>query len=97
FIPPLHTRSELRGNFDRVGKNMKNAFIKVQNEMYAKQDRAFLENDTETPTIGNQLVHAGIGTDIVNMKGDVLYKIIISGSNLLDIAYQSHLNRLKYF
>lgn len=97
FIPPLHTRSELRGNFDRVGKNMKNAFIKVQFEMYAKQDRAFLENDTETPTKGYQLMHAGIGTDVVNRKGDILFNITFFGSNLLDVAYQSHLNRLKYF
>ncbi|MEO6681631.1 MAG: TonB-dependent receptor [Ginsengibacter sp.] len=97
FIPPFHTRSELRGNFVRVGKNLANAFVKVQFEMYAKQNRAYLENDTETPTSGYNLFHAGIGTDVNNRKGDMLFNITFFGNNLFDVAYQSHLNRMKYF
>ena len=97
FIPPLHTRSELRGNFVRVGKHMTNSFVKLQFEVYAKQNRAYLENDTETPTNGYQLLNAGIGTDVNNKKGDMLFNITFFGNNLMDVGYQSHLNRLKYF
>jgi iron complex outermembrane receptor protein len=97
FIPPLHTRSELRGNFLRAGKHMTNAFVKLQFEIYAKQDRAYLENDTETPTQGYQLLNAGIGTDVNNRKGQTLFNISFFGNNLMNVGYQSHLNRLKYF
>ena len=38
-----------------------------------------------------------IGTDITNSKGKVLVSINILGNNITDVAYQSHLSRLKYF
>jgi len=40
-------------------------------------------------------VNAGLGSDIV-WKKQTLFSIFISGTNLGDIAYQSHLSRLKY-
>ncbi|MEO6167424.1 MAG: TonB-dependent receptor, partial [Chitinophagales bacterium] len=50
---------------------------------------------TETPTPGYLLLNAGMGADI--FAGDrVLFTINFSGDNLGDIAYQSHLSRLKY-
>jgi iron complex outermembrane receptor protein len=97
FIPPLHLLSELRANIKKVGKGMTNAFVKVQMEYYAAQDRAYLENGTETPTPGYTLFHAGLGTDIVNKKGTPLFTISLMGNNIFNTAYQSHLNRLKYF
>jgi iron complex outermembrane recepter protein len=97
FIPPLHTMSELRTNFKKIGSNLANAFMKVQFEVYATQNRAYLENDTETPTMGYQLVNAGFGTDIINKKGKTILNLSFLGNNLFNVAYQSHLNRLKYF
>lgn len=97
FIPPVHTMSELRGNFKKIGKGLANAFIKIQYEIYAAQNRAYLENDTETPTPGYQLFNAALGTDILNKKGNAILNISLFANNLFDIAYQSHLNRLKYF
>jgi iron complex outermembrane recepter protein len=41
------------------------------------------------------LFNAGIGTD-VTVKGRTLFSLYISASNLTDVAYQSHLSRLKY-
>src|SRR6185437_11625649 len=97
FIPPLHTMSELRANIKKIGNGFANAFIKVQFEIYAKQDRVYLENNTETPTAGYQLFNAGLGSDILNKKGKPMFNISFFGNNLFNVAYQSGLNRLKYF
>lgn len=97
FIPPLHTISELRVNIKKSGNVFANAFVKIQFEVYAKQDRVYLENNTETPTAGYQLLNAGFGSDILNKKGKPMFTISFLGNNLLNVAYQSGLNRLKYF
>ena len=41
------------------------------------------------------LLNASVGGDIV-LKKKTICSLYISGSNLADIAYQSHLSRLKY-
>jgi len=97
FIPPLHTYSELRANIKKVSSSIANAFIKIQLEYDAPQNRDYLEYNTETPTRGYHLFNAGVGADITNSKGQTLLTIAILGDNLFDVAYQSHLNRLKYF
>ena len=97
FIPPLHTISELRANIKKAEVLFANAFVKIQLEVYAQQDRVYLLNNTETPTPGYQLVNAGFGTDVVNKKGNPMFNISFLGNNLFDVAYQSNLNRLKYF
>lgn len=97
FIPPLHIMSELRANFKKVSFTLANAFIKTQLEYYAAQNRAYLAFNTETPTPGYQLFNAGFGADITNHKGNTLFTFSFIGNNLFDVAYQSHLNRLKYF
>lgn len=96
-IPPLRGISELRANVKKVGNNFANGFIKVQLEVFAEQNRVYLENGTETPTPGYQLLNAGFGTDILNKKGKPFMNISFLGNNLLDVAYQSNMSRLKYF
>ncbi len=97
FIPPLHTISELRANIKKAGRAFANAFVKVQFEIYAAQNRVYLQNNTETPTAGYQLCNAGFGTDILNKNGKPIFNISFLGNNLFNVAYQSGLNRLKYF
>jgi iron complex outermembrane recepter protein len=97
FIPPVHTISELRANIKKMGNSFANAFVKVQFEVYAKQDRVYLANNTETPTAGYQLFNAGFGSDILNKKGKPVITLSFFGNNLFNVAYQSGLNRLKYF
>jgi iron complex outermembrane receptor protein len=97
FIPPLHTISELRANIKKPGSVFANAFVKVQFEVYAAQNRVYLQNNTETPTPGYQLFNAGFGTDILNKKGKPMLTVSLLGNNLFNVAYQSNLNRLKYF
>ncbi len=97
FIPPLHTFSELRGNFKKVAAKIVNGFAKIQMEYYAKQNRVLLESNTETPTPGYQLFNAGFGADFTNRKGNTALTFAFLVNNLFDVGYQSHLNRLKYF
>ena len=97
FIPPLHTSSELRANIKSKIKNVRSLYLKIGMEYYAKQDRVYAADNTESPTSGYILYNAGIGADITNSQGKVLVNINILGNNIIDVAYQSHLSRLKYF
>ncbi|MCW3080321.1 TonB-dependent receptor [Segetibacter sp.] len=97
FVPPLHTFSELRGNFKKLSTHFSNVFIKMQLENYLAQKRAYLAYDTETSTPGYRLVNAGFGADLTTGKGKTILTFSIIADNLFNVVYQSHLNRLKYF
>ncbi len=97
FIPPLHSNTELRANIKSLSKHIGSFYFKIGMEYYAKQDRVYSADNTETPTPGYILYNAGIGADITNSKGKVLVSINILGNNITDVAYQSHMSRLKYF
>ena len=97
FIPPIHTVSELRANFNTKSSHISALYFKIGLEYYAKQDRVYLAYNTETATAGYWLFNAGFGTDITDKNGKVLVSINILGNNITDVAYQSHLSRLKYF
>jgi iron complex outermembrane recepter protein len=97
LIPPFHTFSELRANIKKVTSTITNAFVKVQLEYYAPQNRAYLAYNTETRTPGYHLFNAGVGGDITNSKGHTILTFALLGDNLLNLAYQSNMNRLKYF
>jgi iron complex outermembrane receptor protein len=97
FIPPFHGISELRANFKKPYKRFKNTFIKVQVAYYAAQNNVYLAYNTETSTPGYTLFNAGLGADVTNHKGNILFNIAVFGNNLFDVAYQDHLSRLKYF
>lgn len=96
-IPPLHTTTELRVNFKRKYRNISSLYAKIGMDYYASQDRIFSANNTETPTSGYVLYNLGLGADLTNRRGKILANLNILGSNITDVAYQSHLSRLKYF
>ena len=97
FIPPLHGTSELRSNLIRKTKHFSSLYIKIGMEYYAKQNRVYSAYNTESPTPGYVLFDAGIGGEILNRKGKSILSINILANNITDVAYQSHLSRLKYF
>jgi iron complex outermembrane receptor protein len=97
FIPPTHGISELRYEFGWKQSHIVHAFVKIQIEYYAAQNRAFLAYNTETPTAGYTLFNAGIGGGFTDKKGRTLFNIYLTGNNLFDVAYYDHLSRLKYF
>jgi len=97
FIPPAHGISELRYEFSDKKAHLTHAFVKVQLEYSAAQNRAFIAYNTETPTAGYALFNAGVGAGVTNKKGKTIVNIYLMGNNLFDVAYYDHLSRLKYF
>ncbi|MFT4204381.1 MAG: TonB-dependent receptor [Chitinophagaceae bacterium] len=95
-IPAARYVAELRGNFLPQGKTFRNFYVSAVSDYTFKQKDAFTGFNTETPTPGYWLVNASVGTVLVNKNGKTICNIAISGDNLGDVAYQSHLSRLKY-
>jgi iron complex outermembrane receptor protein len=96
FIPADRLQSELRVNFRRQGKRLTNPYFRLQLEHTFAQDRYFAAFDTEMATPAYTLINAGLGTDLADDKGRTLLSLYLTGSNLFDVGYQSHLSRLKY-
>ena len=96
FIPADRLQSELRGNFRRQGKRLTNSYVRFQMEHTFAQDRYFAAFDTEIATLGYTLFNAGVGTDVADARGRTLFSLFVTANNLFDVAYQSHLSRLKY-
>lgn len=97
FIPPAHGLSEIRYEFNWQQSGLKSAFVKVQLEYFAAQNRAFLAYNTETPTAGYTLFNAGVGGSLTNRKKQPIVNIYLMGNNLFNVTYYDHLSRLKYF
>jgi len=97
FIPPLHTHSELRGNFAKGFGNFKKVYAFVGFDHYSAQSRYFAAYGTETYTAGYNLLSAGLGGNIVNAAGNTVLELFIEGTNLANVNYQSNMSRLKYF
>lgn len=97
FIPPLHIRSEvklkLQGSYGIFSK----VYFRAEADAYAAQNRYYALNDTETPTPGYTLINAGIGSTLKARSGKTICELFLQADNLFNVAYQSNLNRLKYF
>ncbi|GAB2462066.1 TonB-dependent receptor [Hymenobacter qilianensis] len=96
FIPADRLQSELRVNFNKAGTHLANLYARAGIEHTFAQNRFFSAFGTETRTPGYTLVNAGIGADVVNSQAKTLFSIYLTGTNLFDVGYQSHLSRLKY-
>ncbi len=96
LIPPVHLRSELRGNFQNW-KSLRNIYFQIQSDLFASQNRVFSRNNTETPTPGYQLFNIGAGAAIKGKSGNTIAAISLMVNNLFDRSYQSNMSRLKYF
>jgi iron complex outermembrane recepter protein len=95
FIPAARLLSELKGEFFRKGKTLRNLFLKAEMDNVFAQNDAFTAYNTETPTPAYVLFNAGLGTDIVS-RSKTLFSIYFNAMNIGDVAYQNHLSRLKY-
>lgn len=96
-IPPFRFFSDLRAEFSAKEHHLVNGFVKVGLDVDARQNRAYLEDNTETPTPCYSLFNAGVGVGVTNNKGKVLFNVSVMGNNLFNVAYQDALSRLKYF
>ncbi len=96
FIPAARLRSELRGDFKKVGKHLTDGFIFVEGAYTFDQTHYYAAFGTETSTPGYFLLGAGFGGQITGAKNRQICKIFVIADNILDTGYQSHLSRLKY-
>ena len=96
FIPAPKYRGEVKVQFKKVPAVLSNAYFKLSLDQYFSQTRVFSAYGTETATPSYTLLSASIGSNIkVHKKADAM-SIFITGDNLTNVAYQSHLSRLKY-
>ena len=96
FIPAAKYRGELKAQFKTVGKLMTDVYIKFAVDHYFAQNHIFAAFNTETATPAYTLLSAGIGANIKAFNRKDFLSLFISAENLGDVAYQSHLSRLKY-
>lgn len=95
-IPHTRLISELRGDFKKQGKTLRNLYLLFETNTAFRQDRPFFGYNTETATAGYVILNTGIGTDFVSKKGATIASLHLAMNNITDKAYQDHLNRLKY-
>lgn len=97
FIPPLHIRSGLKLTAQNSYHRFNKTYLKIDADVYAAQNHFYALDNTETYTAGYTLINAGIGTTIQGKSGNNICDLFIQADNLFNTAYQSNLNRLKYF
>jgi iron complex outermembrane receptor protein len=95
FVPSPRLESELRADFNKAGKDLRNLYFKFEMDNVSTQNRVFTAYATETQTEGYTVFNVGTGTEVMS-KGKTLFGIHLSLNNIFGIAYQNHLSRLKY-
>jgi iron complex outermembrane recepter protein len=95
FVPAARWINQLGAETLAKGKTLRNLNFHVELDKTFKQSKAFTAYATETPTAGYALLNAGASANIMN-KDKKLFSIYLLANNITDVAYQSHLSRLKY-
>jgi iron complex outermembrane receptor protein len=95
FIPAARLITQLKSDFLKKGKTLRNLALSVELDNTFKQNKAFTAYNTETPTPSYCLLNAAISANVIR-KNKTLFTLIFSGNNITDVAYQNHLSRLKY-
>ena len=72
-----------------------NLYVAAGLDCYLKQTHIYSVDETETMTPSYMLLSFSAGTDI-QWKGKKIVELYITADNVLNTAYQNHLNRLKY-
>ncbi len=95
FIPAPRLINELKVDLLKKGTSLRNFYIKAELENTFTQNHPFTGFNTETKTMGYTLVNAGVGGQIMG-KTKPVFNIYFTAGNIGNVAYQSHLSRLKY-
>ena len=94
-IPSMRWIAELRYELPKNTGKLKNTYASLQFDNVGAQNNPFTGYNTETKTAGYTLINIGAGAHITK-KDKQLFSISLVAQNLTNIAYQSHLSRLKY-
>lgn len=96
FIPAPKYRGEIKAEFKNVSRILSNAYVKFAIDYFLEQDKFFSAFATERGNPAYTLLSFGFGANIKAFNRKDFMSLYISGENLADVAYQSHLSRLKY-
>ena len=94
-IPSARWLSEIRIELFKKSNAIRNSFINVQLDNVFAQEYPFVGYNTETRTPAYTLLNVGYSTQIQH-RNKTLFSVSLVGQNITDVAYQHHLNRLKY-
>jgi iron complex outermembrane receptor protein len=94
-IPSARLLSEIRIEMFKKSKAIRNSFINFQLDNVFAQNNPFVGYNTETVTSAYTLLNIGFSTQVQH-KNKTLFSVSLVGQNIADVAYQNHLNRLKY-
>ncbi|SDX79437.1 TonB-dependent receptor [Hymenobacter psychrophilus] len=98
LIPAPTAQTELRFTLpDQPGRRLADSYLRVSVAGTARQNRFYAVDGAETATSGYVLTGLGAGTTLRTATGRDVLHLVLQADNLFDVAYQSHLNRLKYF
>lgn len=94
-IPSARWLSEIRIEMFKKSKAIRNSFINFQLDNVFAQNNPFEGYNTETVTSAYTLLNIGFSSQVQH-KNKILFSVSLVGQNMADVAYQNHLNRLKY-
>ena len=98
LIPAPSSRTELRFTApERTGTPFTTSYLRFTVDATATQNRFYAVDGAETRTPGYVLCGVGVGTSLRTKGGRELAQLVLQGDNIFNVAYQAHLNRLKYF
>ncbi|SES85243.1 iron complex outermembrane recepter protein [Hymenobacter actinosclerus] len=98
LIPAPTAQTELRFTLpDQPGRRLANSYLRLSVAGTARQNRFYAVDGAETATPGYLLTGLGTGTTLRTAAGRDVLQLVLQADNLFDVAYQAHLNRLKYF
>ena len=97
LIPAANARTELRLTVPERAGRLTDSYFRFTLDATAAQNRFYAVDGAETRTPGYVLCGAGAGTSFRSKSGREALQLGLQADNLFDLAYQAHLNRLKYF
>lgn len=95
YTPAPRWCADIKYEFICNGRTFSNLFLKFAIDCNLRQNHFYAVHGTETSTPSYTLFHLYAGTDI-KFHGRRILSLYLSGENLTNRAYQSHLSRLKY-
>jgi iron complex outermembrane receptor protein len=96
FIPAPRYRAEVRAEFGSFAKLISSGYFSVAVDHYFAQSKYFSAFGTETSTPAYTLLSAGFGANLQVFGRKDRITLFVSAENIGNVAYQSHLSRLKY-
>jgi iron complex outermembrane receptor protein len=95
YTPPAKLHAGIRIAPASGSGTFRTPYFSLGIDHYFEQDKIYFQFGNETVTPGYTLINASLGTDIFAGAHHIC-SLVLAGTNLADVAYQSNMSRLKY-